>query len=373
MQSKIKLYYLCLQATCQGQASYSHVHEILSGLRRRCINARLFEPVHANSLNQSNIFSRLQGFISTQVRLISADKPDFVYIRWHFATILASIWARIRNIPVIQEVNGPYEDLFLSYPWTRKFHSFFVFMMRQQLKWSDAVIAVTPNLVQWSRQECGHDSVFLVSNGANIDIFRADASHFSLLNLPEKYVIFFGALSPWQGVDVMLKAIKSHKWPCGVALVSVGDGADKSKVIKTSKSSDKLHYLLTVDQHNLAGLVASSLGSVIPKTGEWATTGLLPLKLFESLACSVPVVVSDWPGMADFVREHQCGLVVPPGDPEALALAVAELVSAPDEAKMMGRRGAEAVRSGHSWDAKAEETFHIIYDVISHYPKKTFP
>lgn len=168
----------------------------------------------------------------------------------------------------------------------------------------------------------------------------------------------------------MLSAIKSHEWPRGVALVIVGDGADKSKVIETCKFSDKLHYLPTVDQHNLAGLVASSLGSVIPKTGEWTKTGLLPLKLFESLACSVPVIVSDWPGMADFVREHQCGIVVPPGDPEALALAVSELVSAPAEARMMGCRGAEAVRSSHSWDAKAEETFHIIHEVLSQYPKK---
>ncbi|MDO9582819.1 MAG: glycosyltransferase family 4 protein [Desulfomicrobium sp.] len=371
MHLKPILYYLCLQATRQGQASYSHVHEILSGLQRRGVSAILFEPAHVKSVNHPNIFSRLQGFISTQFKLIFSDKPDLVYVRWHFATILVSFWAKVRNIPVIQEVNGPYEDLFLSYPWTRKFRNFFVFIMRQQLKWADAVIAVTPQLVEWSCKESCHDNVYLISNGANTDIFRNEASHTELIQYSGKYVIFFGALAPWQGVDVMLEAISSHEWPSKVTLLIVGDGADKTKIIEASRSYSCLHYLPSVDQKNLAGLIASSLASMIPKIGEWSKTGLFPLKLFESLACGVPVVVSDWPGMADFVREHQCGIVVPPGDPEALARAVAELDKDPASARIMGGRGSEVVRLSHSWDAKAEETFHIICDVLSNNLKKS--
>jgi glycosyltransferase involved in cell wall biosynthesis len=303
--------------------------------------------------------------------LIFSETPDVVYVRWHFATILVSFWAKVRNIPVIQEINGPYEDLFLSYPWTRKFHNFFVFIMRQQLKWADAVIVVTPHLIEWAHHECLHKRLFLVSNGANTEIFRSDASHSNIIQFSENYVIFFGALAPWQGVDVMLGAINSQEWPLGVSLLIVGDGEDKTKILEASNSSSFLFYLPSVDQKNLAGLIALSLASVIPKTGDWSKTGLFPLKLFESLACGVPVVVSDWPGMADFVREHQCGIVVPSGDPDALARAVSELAGDPASARIMGGRGAEVVRLSHSWEAKAEETFHIICDVLSNNLKKS--
>lgn len=365
MQSKLVLSYLCLQATRQGQASYSHVHEIISGLQKRGVVARLFEPLHDRSDNCPNIFSRLLGFISSQCSLIFSAKPDVVYIRWHFATMLVSLWAKFRNIPVIQEVNGPYEDLFLSYPWTRRISFVFVFMMRQQLKWADAVIAVTPQLVDWAIHECNHKRLYLISNGANTYIFRVDALKSSLIHSLEKYVVFFGALSPWQGVDVMLGAITSQDWPQGVALVIVGDGVHKSKVLDAIDLSSNLIYLSSVDQVSLAGIIASSLASVIPKTGAWSETGLFPLKLFESLACGVPVVVSDWPAMADFVREHQCGLVIPPGDSNALARAVAELAADPGSARAMGLRGASEVHKNHSWDAKAEATYNIISEVFS--------
>lgn len=362
---KVRLYYLCLQVTRQGQASYSHVHEILYGLQKRGVSARLFEPSSIKAKSRLNISSRLWGFVSTQCKLIFSNTPEVIYIRWHFATIFVALWAKLRNIPVIQEVNGPYEDLFLSYTWTRRFHYFFVFIMRQQLKWADAVIVVTPHLIEWARHECLHTRLFLVSNGANAEIFRSDASRLNLIQFSEKYVIFFGALAPWQGVDIMLGAINSPQWPHGVAFLIVGDGQDKTKILAASNSSRVLVYLPPVDQKNLAGLIASSLASVIPKTGDWSKTGLFPLKLFESLACGVPVIVSDWPGMADFVREHRCGVVVPPGDPEALARAVAQLVADPDRALEMGKRGAEEVHRKHSWDAKAEETLQVIYSVIS--------
>ena len=48
-----------------------------------------------------------------------------------------------------------------------------------------------------------------------------------------------------------------------------------------------------------------------------------PLKLFETLACGIPAIVSELPGQADLIREGRCGLVIPCNDPTALARAVA--------------------------------------------------
>jgi glycosyltransferase involved in cell wall biosynthesis len=361
MNTVLSIYYLCLQITRNGQASYSHVFEIIKGLKARGVSLVLFQP----SCFLSSLGLRLLSFFSTQSRLICASRPSVIYARWHFATFLVSFWAKLRGIPILHEINGPYEDLFLSYPWTKRCRPFFIFLMRQQLKWSDAVIAVTPHLVEWVRREARHDRVFLISNGANTDIFNPLVARSDNIDLPEKYVIFFGALSLWQGVETMLEAAQSPSWPKELSLVIVGDGVGAAKVASAAASSSTIRFVSPLDQTVLAGLICNALCSLSPQVGQRCATGVFPLKLFESLACGVPVIVSDWPGMADLVRNGDCGLVIPPDDAEALASAVQYISDNPEIALEMGRRGADIVRKEHSWDAKAEQTLEVIRRVLS--------
>lgn len=71
----------------------------------------------------------------------------------------------------------------------------------------------------------------------------------------------------------------------------------------------------------------------------------LALSVCESLACGTPVVVSDVGGLRETVDGGRCGLVVPPGDDEATARAIAQLLDHRAEAAAMvdaGRRLVEA-------------------------------
>ena len=91
----------------------------------------------------------------------------------------------------------------------------------------------------------------------------------------------------------------------------------------------------------------------------------MALKLFESMAAGVPVVVTDYPGMRDVIRQVRAVLVIPPQDPPALAAAVAKIVrwdNAP------GIRGRQWVLSGHSWDARAPETDRELRRVVARKP-----
>jgi glycosyltransferase involved in cell wall biosynthesis len=73
----------------------------------------------------------------------------------------------------------------------------------------------------------------------------------------------------------------------------------------------------------------------------------------------LPAIVTDLPGQADLVREGQCGLVIAP-EAAALASAVAHLHRHPEEAKAMGERGANLVKSTHSWAARAAQIDAIL-------------
>lgn len=70
----------------------------------------------------------------------------------------------------------------------------------------------------------------------------------------------------------------------------------------------------------------------------------MPVVAKEALAMEVPVVASDAVGLPELVRP-EFGRLVPAGDPEALAAALAELLAlAPEERAAMGARGREHVR-----------------------------
>jgi len=79
----------------------------------------------------------------------------------------------------------------------------------------------------------------------------------------------------------------------------------------------------------------------------------------------VPVIVSDFPGQADLVRSTGCGLIVPPGDPNALAGAVSEIIGDPALRASMGRRGRDAAVAEHSWDLRAGKVDGVLRELVA--------
>jgi Glycosyltransferase len=67
---------------------------------------------------------------------------------------------------------------------------------------------------------------------------------------------------------------------------------------------------------------------------------------------------------ADLVRVSGAGLLVPPGDPEALAEAIGQLLSNPALRTEMGQRGREAILNGYTWDHNAERIEVVLKSVM---------
>lgn len=356
----MRIAYLALQVTREGQASYAHVHEIIAGLRRRGVEVDLHEPGYARSAAEPGILRRAVAFYRVQSKLISKlASYDLLYVRGHFAAIWAGWAARRLKVPVIQEINGPYEDLFIAWPWTRRFKRLFIGMMRWQYRAADVLVTVTNELRDWVSREVGEGArIEVIPNGANIDLFHPEAQLGYNLNKP--YAVFFGALALWQGIDTLLKVMEHPDWPREVALVIAGDGAERLKVEAAARSNPKVIFLGKVPYRELPGVIANSLAgfSVKNNLGKRSSTGLSPLKVYETLACGVPVIVTDFPGQAELARMG-CGIVVPEGDLGALARAVFELMD-PGRQRTMGQKGRKLVEKLHSWEIRAEATYLLI-------------
>jgi glycosyltransferase involved in cell wall biosynthesis len=82
---------------------------------------------------------------------------------------------------------------------------------------------------------------------------------------------------------------------------------------------------------------------------------VIPTKMFEYMAARVPVVASDRPVIRRFLDGLGCGLLVEPGNPRALAEAIAYVLTHPVEAQEMGQRGRQAVERDYRWETEGEK------------------
>lgn len=354
-----RLAYLSLHGTAEGQAGWADVDEVVSRLRERGWTVDFRQPSYVGA-TPPPAWRRFVETMAMQARLaVRLRRFDALYVRSHTLAFPISFAARVLGVPVVQECNGPYEDLFLAWPQVARLRRPLVWATRIQYRWATEVITVTEQLAQWLRTESGHDRVTTIPNGANTDLFSPDAAAAPDAP-PSPYAVFFGSLAPWQGIATMLAATRSPHWPRGVSLAIAGDGALRADV-EQAAGEGRVAYLGSRPQAELPGLVAGAVASLIIKDDPaHAASGLSPLKLYESMAAGAPVVVSDLPGLGDTVRRLSCGVVVPPADADAVAEAVAGLAADEDLRRAMGRAGREAALCEFSWDAVTDRTAAVI-------------
>lgn len=349
-----------------GSGVSAHVQGIVDGLRELGWTVELFEPSPLPPGRRRSLAARLWIFVSVQLRLWSAaGRIEAIYIRHHPAALATALWARARRIPVLQEMNGPFEDWVIGerIPWPVS--AMILAVARAGIKASSGVTVVSPVLQRSIRERGQHHNVHLVPNAADPRVFHPEAR--TAIQVPKPYVAWFGFMGWWQGIDTLLEAFSRPEWPLEVGLLMMGDGPERPRVEAAAALNPRIVYLGQLSSGDVAALVAGSLGGLSPQSdrlGRSSLSGMSPIKFFETMACGVPAVVTDFPGHAAIVREGRCGLVIPADDPPALARAVAQLWRDREDAVAMGRRGRLLVESQHSWHHRALSVAAILHELI---------
>ncbi|MCA0421535.1 MAG: glycosyltransferase family 4 protein [Proteobacteria bacterium] len=363
MSRPLRLAYLSLETPRPGQASQTHIDEVIAGLRDRGWQVELFATNSGGASTSSSFLRRLIGYARTQAAL-GTRLPEFdaVFIRSHFMALPLTLWARWRGIPVVHEINGTPADIGVTYRWLKPFSPLFSWLYRTQYRRAAHLLAVTPGLVDWAKGFAGHDRVTLVSNGANTELFRPEGPPSPVEG---RYVVFVGGLVAWHGISTMLAALKEPDWPADLRLVIVGDGIERDKV-EQALADRRLLWLGRQPYDAVPAIVRGALASlcVIENQDGRSASGVAPLKLFEAMACGVPVIASDLPFQADLVRDADAGLIVPPAVAPAIASAVKSLADAPERARILGCNGAAYVAREASWHHRGQEIDRILRSVV---------
>jgi glycosyltransferase involved in cell wall biosynthesis len=355
------LWYVCLEALTEGQASHAHVMGIVNGLRRRGWEVTLFHPAAKPGHHRGALRRLFDEMLLQAKAMVRRRPPAVLYVRGHFLSLPVVVWARVRRVLVVWESNGARTDILSSWPMLRPVLPVLDLLGEAQLRLATAAIGVTPELAEACKRS-GARRAFVVPNGADTDLFAPTATTSAIL--PGRFVSFTGNLATWQGIETLLAAVDSRSWPPDVGLVVMGDGVLADLVAERAARNPRIDYRGRVPHREVPGIMAHALAALVTVARTQRTaTGVVPLKLFEAMGTRVPVIVTDLPGQADIVTEHRCGYVIPPDDPQALAEAVWRM-SVDPERDQMGDRGRAAAAKHYSWDTAAATTDRIIQSLL---------
>jgi glycosyltransferase involved in cell wall biosynthesis len=147
-------------------------------------------------------------------------------------------------------------------------------------------------------------------------------------------VVFAGRLVQSKGVDVLIRAAAQ----IDAELVICGDGRQQKELVALARElgvSDRIRFEGWLDADGLAAEFANA--SVVAVPSVWPEPfGIVGI---EGLAAGRPAVGSATGGIPDWLHDGVCGLTVAPGDPDALARALRELLDDPSRQHAMGLAG----------------------------------
>jgi glycosyltransferase involved in cell wall biosynthesis len=215
-------------------------------------------------------------------------------------------------------------------------HRFGAETLARHLGWDPSAIAV-------------HYSSVRLRDLVVLPVERADSAVF----------VAMGRLVPKKGFDVLLRAVKELGSTAAVELRIFGSGPERGPLERLAKDlgvSDRVAFFGRYDNSEIPSILKDATALVVPsvRTLDGDMDGV-PTVIYEALGSGRAVVASALSAIPEVVRDGETGLLVPAGDPSALAAAMRRLMSDRDLSQRLGIKGRLVVEDRHSHIAAARE------------------
>jgi glycosyltransferase involved in cell wall biosynthesis len=301
-----------------------------------------------------NYLDRALGFSARLEALLDAG-GDSIRVA-HFRDPWSGMAVLERDLVRVYEVNGlPSVELPYLHPRIPPGTLERIAEVEQRcLDAADAVVVPSPVIAAALRQRrVAPERLHVIPNGADLGGPTARP-----LGAPDRYLLYFGALQPWQGLDTALRALARlsdlddlHLVVC--ASVHRRKAKPYRKLAARVGVAERVHWRFALPEHELAPWREHALASLAPlrDCARNVAQGCAPLKVLESMASGVPVLASDLPVVRELMEDGGQGLLVPPDRPGELARAVRTLLDFPERSAAMGVAGRARVEERFTWSA----------------------
>ena len=287
-------------------------------------------------------------------RALVAWRPAIVHTR-NLSALEAQIPARL--VPGVRRVHGVHgRDVFDLEGRNRKYN-----LLRRAIRpLVQRYTAVSRDLARWLVETIGvaPHKVVQIYNGVDQERFtpHGDDARGELpagFLPPDALVIgTVGRLAAVKDQATLIRAFARlgdqvpEQTAGRLRLVLVGDGPERANLetlVGELGLNDRVW--LAGDQQAVPAWLRTLDIFVLPSLGEGISNTIL-----EAMATGLPVVATRVGGNPELVTPGESGLLVPPGDSESLAGALAQLVADPDLRQSMGEAGLARVRRDFHWE-----------------------
>jgi glycosyltransferase involved in cell wall biosynthesis len=240
------------------------------------------------------------------------------------------------------------------------------FANRRALRAADDVWVLGRDMGRLIREnyEVPPDRVRYVPHWSSIAVTEArraeETRQWRRLGLDGKFVVqYSGNMGLWHDIDTIVRAAALVGGSASVHFLFIGSGIKRAAAEKLAGELGlkNVTWLPYQNREDLDDSLACCHAALISQK-EGLEGVAVPCKLYGILASARAVVaqVPDASEAAQVVREEECGVVVRPNDPKALADAVMALACDPELTAAMGSRAFAAYRAKYTLE-KAVETF----------------
>jgi glycosyltransferase involved in cell wall biosynthesis len=182
-------------------------------------------------------------------------------------------------------------------------------------------------------------------------------------------LVYAGLLTRQRRLDVVFEAMTMLPEVRLALAVSPKDLLARGLLARSEELgvSDRVHIVPKVPPESVVPYVAEADVGVYPLGRYPAGDISLPNKLFEYLHAGLPMVVSDSPAMAGFVRRHRLGEVVPVDDAEGWARAIERALAAQPYRTRVSEW--EALKEEWSWERQSERLLAVYRELLGPVPR----
>jgi glycosyltransferase involved in cell wall biosynthesis len=316
-----------------GDAAGRFVADAVEQVRRRGVDMEVVGPqqfrgygltyghgVAGNLRRRPWLALFVPALLASFVRAARRADADLLHAHW-----LPAGWVAARaGRPYVVQVWGTDVEFARRAPW----------LARPILRGARLVIAASSALAEAAR-ELGAREVRVIPTGVDLPAEVGTEAE------PAE-VLYAGRLSEEKGVLELVEAAR------GLNLIVAGDGPLRRHVPET------LGFL---PNDELQQLYARAAVVACPSRREGFGVACL-----EAMAHARPVVATSVGGLRDLVVDGETGLVVPPGDPQALRTALRRLLGDRQLREQLGRSGRERARERFSWEVVTDDTLAAYAD-----------
>jgi len=306
-------------------------------------------------------------------------RPHAIHTRQMGYSAIPLLAARLLRLPHVLEVNGILHDELGRRGAARQRLWLIDAFARLNLHRTDKFTTTTAEHIERLDELYGVDRqrATVLPCGVNVELFRPGdraALRRELGLAPAAFIMVqAGSFYSWHGLDLLLDGLAAFNRPPAPGetapdwqLHLLGEGAERPDLEARARYlglAERVHFPGQVAYERVpAYLGAADVGIAFYKPTRSVSGD--PMKIYEYMACGLPVLASRYPNYGGIVERAEAGVAVDESDAGQIAVALRRLCASPSRRGHYGDNGVRAAAAQFSWLARTRLLERLLRQAI---------